>query len=80
MEDRVDALVLRWSRRMVRMDDGRVVKRVMESEVSGSRPRGRPKFDWMDGVKQALGRRDISVELARERDMDRREWRMTVNG
>jgi hypothetical protein len=65
LEDRVDARVLRWFGHMVRMDDGRLVKRVMESEVSGSRTRGRPKFGWMDGVKQALGRRDISVELAR---------------
>ena len=65
---------------MVRMDDARLMKRVIESEVIGSRPRGRPKFDWMDGVKQALGRRNISLELARERVMDRREWRMIVNG
>ena len=65
---------------MVRMDDGRLVKRVMQSEVIGSRPRGRPKFGWIDGVKQALVRKDISVELARERAVDRREWRMIVNG
>ena len=56
------------------------VKRVMEWQVIGSRPRGRPKFGWMDGVKQALGRRDISVELARERAVNRREGRMIVNG
>ena len=48
----------------MRIDDGRLVKRLMESEVIGIRPRGRPKFGWMDGVKQALGRRDISLELA----------------
>ena len=64
MEDRVDARVLMWFGHMVRMDDGRWVKRVMESEVIGSRPRGRLKFGWMDGVKQAFVRRDISVELA----------------
>ena len=55
--DRVDARVLRWFGHMVRMDYGSLVKRVMESEVSGSRPRGRPKFGWMDDVKPALGRR-----------------------
>ena len=48
LEDRVDACVLRWFGHMVRMNDGRLVKRVMESEVSGSRPRGRSKFGWMD--------------------------------
>ena len=60
LDDRVDARVLRWFGHMMRMDNGRLVKRVMELEVSGSRPRGRPKFGWMDGVKQALRRRDIS--------------------
>ena len=80
LEDREDTRVLRWLGYMVRMDDGRLVKRVMELEVSGSRPRGRPKFGRMDGVKQALGRRDISVELARERAMDRHDWRMIANG
>ena len=48
--------------------------------MSGRRQRGRPKFGWMDGLKHALGRRDISVEVARQRTMDRREWRMIVNG
>ena len=79
LKDRVDTRVLRWFGHMVRMDDQRLVKRVMELEVSGSRPRGRPKFGWMDGVKQALGKSDISEELARERAMDRREWRMIGN-
>ena len=50
LEDRADAGVLRWFGHMVRMDNGRYVERVMELEASGSRPRGRPKFGWMDGV------------------------------
>ena len=75
----MDARVLRWFGHMVRIDDGRLVTRVMESEVSGGRPRGRLKFGWMDGVKQALGRRDISVKLVRERVMNWREWTMIVN-
>ena len=63
LEERVDARVLRWFGHMERMDEGRLVKKVWKAEVSGRRPRGRPKFGWMDGVKQALGRRDIiSVE------------------
>ena len=80
LEYRVDARVLRWFGHLVKMDDGRLVKRVMKSEVIGSWPRGMPKFGWMDGVKKALGRRDISMELARERAVDRRDWRMLVNG
>ena len=80
LKDRVDARVLRWFGHMVRMDDGRLVKRVMELKESGSWPRGRLEFGWIDEVKQALGRRGISKELVREHAMDRREWRMIVNG
>ena len=65
---------------MERMDVKRLVKKVWKSEVSGRRPRGRPKIGWMDDVKQALGRRYMSVEEARVRTMDKREWRVVVNG
>jgi len=72
LEDRIDSCSLRWFGHMVRMDEGRLVKKVLKSEASGRRPRGRPKFGWMDGVKQALERRDVNVEVARERELDRR--------
>ena len=51
----------------------------MKAEVSGRRPRGWPKFGWMDAATQALGRRDLSVEVAIERAVDRREWRIWVS-
>lgn len=54
---------------MVRMDNGKLVKQVMEAEASRRRPRGRQKCEGMDGMKQALGRGDISVEVAREGTM-----------
>ena len=34
------------------------------AEVSGGRVRGRPKLDWIDGVKVALGNRGMTVEAA----------------
>ena len=34
-----------------RMDDYRMVRRVLMAEVSGGRVRGRPRLGWMDGVK-----------------------------
>lgn len=40
--------------------------------VNGRGPRRKPNFVLMDGVKQVLGRRDIGVEVTRERVMDRR--------
>ena len=36
------------------------------SPLSGGRVRGRPRLDGMDGVKVALGTRDMTVETARQ--------------
>lgn len=37
------------------------------------RPRGRPNYGCMGGVKQKFGKIDIRVKLAKERGMDRWE-------
>ena len=43
---RVDESVLRWFGHMERMDDERLVKRVWNANVTGSRVRGRPRYGW----------------------------------
>ena len=47
------------------MDEYRLARRVLMAKVSGGRVRGRPRFDWMDGLKVALGNRGMTVEAAR---------------
>ena len=37
---------LRWCGHMERMDDGRMTKRVMNSEAEGTKSRDRPKLGW----------------------------------
>ena len=39
--------------------------RVLMAKVSGGRVRGRPRLDWMDGVKVALGNRRVTAEADR---------------
>ena len=56
-----------------------MARRVLMAEVSGGRVRGRPRLDWMDGVKVALGNREITVEAARQCVKDRNEWRALVH-
>ena len=51
----------------------------MEAEVSGGRVRGRPRLGWMNGVKVALGNNAMTVEAARQRAKDRKEWRALVH-
>ena len=40
---------LRWYGHVLRKDDEDWVKKCMEHEVEGSRPRGRPKKTWKKG-------------------------------
>ena len=53
----MDQRVLRWFGDVEKMYEYRIARRVLMAEVSGARLRGRPRFDWMDGVKVALGSR-----------------------
>ena len=46
------------------MDEYRIVSKVLMAEVNGGPERGRPRLGWMDGVKVALGKREITVETA----------------
>ena len=76
---RADQTVLRWFGHVERMDEYRMARRVLMAEVRGERARGSPRFDWMDGVKVALGNRGITMEAARQCAKDRKEWRALVH-
>lgn len=51
----------------------------MNAAMSGCRHRSKPNFGWIDDVKQSLGKRDISVDTARDRAMNRLHWIIDVN-
>ena len=53
----MDMNVLRWFGHVERMDNERLLKKVMNAKVDGRSARGRPRFGWMDGVKRALNDR-----------------------
>ena len=55
-----------------------MTKRVMNSEAEGTRPKGRPKLEWIDGVTSSLSARGLSVEEGREIALNRVEWRKVV--
>ena len=75
---RVDVNVLRWFGHVERMDNERLLKKVMNAKVDGRSARGRPRFGWMDGVKRALNDRRMNIREASERARNRNEWRMIV--
>ena len=65
---------------MERMSEGRLAKKVWKAEVSGVRPRGRPWFGWMDGMKKALSKRGLTLDDGMVQAVDRHGWRRIVNG
>ena len=77
---RAEEGVLRWFGHVCRMDENRIVGRVMRSEVEGGRGRGRPRMRWMDGVREILGGRGLNVDEGRRVAEDRVRWRAVVRG
>ena len=75
---RVDMNVLRWFGHVERMDNGRLLKRVMNARVDGRNVRGRPRVGWIDGVRKALNDRGMDIREASERARNRNEWRVIV--
>ena len=62
---RADQRVSKWFGHAERMDEYRMVRRVLMAEVSGGGVRGRPRLGWMDGLKVTLGNRGMTVEAVR---------------
>jgi len=56
---------------VLRKDDDDWVKKCMEYEVEGPRPRGRPKRTWREVVKE----NSLARKLNKEDAMDRSKWR-----
>ena len=79
LASRAEQRVFRWFGHVERMDDYRMARKVLVTEVSGGRVRGRPRLTWLDGVKVALGNRGMTVETARQCAKVRKEWRAILH-
>jgi len=65
---------LRWYGHVLRKDDDDWVKKYMEYEVEGPRPRGRPKRTWREVVREDCQARKLNTEDA----MDHCKWRKVI--
>ena len=63
-----------WYGHVLRKDDDDWMKKCMEHEVEGSRPRGRPKKTWKEVVREDCQ----SCKLNKEDAMDRSKWRKLI--
>ena len=70
---------MRWAGHVARMEEGRVVHKVLVGKPEGKRPLGRPRRRWEDNIKmdiEELGRGCGDwMELAEDRD----RWRALVS-
>ena len=48
----IKASRLKWAGHVVRMDDNELAKKILWTNPSGQRGRGRPKSKWIDGVEE----------------------------
>jgi len=65
---------MRWYGHVLRKDDDDWVKKWMEYEVEGSRPRGRPKSTRKEVVREDCHARKLNKEDA----VDRCKWRRVI--
>ena len=65
---------LRWYGHVLRKEDNDWVKKCMEYEVEGSRPRGRPKRTWKEVVQKDCQARNLNKEDA----VDRTRWKKLI--
>jgi len=65
---------LRWYGHVLRKEDNDWVKKCMEYEVEGARPRDRPKKTWHEIVEKDYQ----ASKLNREDAMDRNRWRKQI--
>ncbi|KAK6762979.1 hypothetical protein RB195_023618 [Necator americanus] len=62
---------LRWFGHVLRREENSVAKTALKLDVSGVRPRGRPKIRWLDRVKLDM----IDARLCTADAMDRTKWK-----
>jgi hypothetical protein len=68
---------LEWTGHVVRMDQGRRVKKLLESKPKGSRRRGKPRKRWLEDVEKDL--REMKVKSLRQKEVDWEEWASIIN-
>ena len=60
----------RWFGHVIRMEESRITKRVLEWKPIGKRKRGRQKLTWKDQVSKDLVRVDMTWNEAQDASRD----------
>jgi hypothetical protein len=63
---------LEWLGNVIRMNEARSVKKILEGKLEGRRGRGRPRLRWINDLEDHL--RKLGVKRWRTKALDRDEW------
>jgi hypothetical protein len=63
---------LEWLGHVMRMNETRVARKILDDKPGGKRRRGRPRLRWLDDVEADL--RSMGVERWRTKVLNREEW------
>ena len=66
---------LHWYGHVIHRDESRMTRTVLDMEVEGVRPRGRPKLRYMDTVRSVMKK----IGLTDINNLDHKDWRMAVS-
>ena len=61
---------LKWYGHALRREEENVGKRVMAMEVPGKRRRGRPKWRWLDSIRNNLSEREDCQGMKRKTELN----------
>ena len=68
LKHRLRKMKLRWFGHVKCRDENSILKRVMELEVEGRRPVGRPKKIWSKVVEGDMRKLNITVDMTEDRN------------
>ena len=66
---------LRWYGHVKRREDDHILRRALDMDVEGVRPRGRPRKVWRRCVEENMREKNINLETVH----NRREWMRLIN-
>ena len=75
--EEIERIELRWYGHVMRMTDNRLPEKYLLWQPSGSRPVGRPRKRWTNGINVAMEKRKDTLKVVEESQkyLNRQEWR-----
>jgi len=67
---------LDWTEHVVRLDRGRLVKKIFERKPEGRRRMGRPRMKWLENVERDL--REMKVERWGQQAVSTAKWASVI--